>query len=166
MEYNITSKEQAKELGRIGGSRSSFAKSFTKRQYCDSKCEMWDAQCPYIQYSLADANKVKVGKKHRYKCVLKSLNQKAQNRAVNILLGGEDGIKNFMKQFVIELGNKADSSKNAKEMAMAFDKGAKYFELVYAKQRHEIDGNMNVGITAEHFRMAEEEINGNNEEED
>ncbi len=99
-------KENAKEEGRKGGSKSTTAKRLVKRKYCTPSCPIWD-KCPLMPM----AQQKWVTKPHgerAHPCLLNQLPMDAQRRIRRLFLSDRDGLIEELKDVLFNLSSLAE----------------------------------------------------------
>ena len=146
-----TNQERAKELGRKGGKTKTIAKALINRKKCEIKCPLFD-KCN-VKY-LSE-------KQFEGQCALKQLPQKIQQRSINAIIKGKEGINNILIELLLEMSIKSDAGQiRTQEL---FDKWIKYYEVIH-KTNPIIEINDEKAINFNDFRAVIQNINreGNN----
>lgn len=135
-------KENAKELGKIGGSRSTIAKKLVKRKYCTPSCPIWD-KCPLMPMAQQEWITKPHGEK-AHPCLLSTLPPDVQRRMRRLFLSGRDGLIEELKDVLFKLSSLAEEQP-AQNLTKYGELILKAITTIYGQKLQE-EGQMDVNI--------------------
>lgn len=139
--HKLTKEEKSK-----GGKKRTFKKKMINRKLCNTKCEIY-YKCPVMAIS----QKKGIEEKHKPICELKNMPMRMQERVINLLNRGEDGLINEMKSIILEIGIYDTTTLKGKEIYT--NKLKDLYEIIFGKKsRMEMSGSINTGVSVDKIR--------------
>ena len=142
-------KENAKEYGKMGGSKSTVAKKLAKRRYCTPSCPIWD-KCPLMPLAQQEWIRTPKGEK-RHPCLLNTLPTDIQRRIRRLFLSGRDGLIEELEDVLYNLSSLAEKQPD-KNLTKYGDLILKAIATIYGQKIQEegkVDVNINIRVVGD-----------------